>query len=92
MKALGDTKTMRVASPGHVLPSQTPSFNPVQCRPVILVASLDTPIELYHGWTPPNKLLFALELQVRAIPLETIPLLRSVDGEAHIGTRQGQTE
>jgi hypothetical protein len=74
------------------LPNSTPSSNPVQCRPVILIADFDTAVKLQHWWTPPYKLLLDLELQVRAIPLETVSLLGPVDGKANIGTSQGQTK
>lgn len=80
---------MRVASPGHFLHSSTPSSNPVQCHPVILIADFDTPIKLEHWWTQPSKLFVALELQVGAVPLKTVSLLGPVNGKADIGTGQG---
>lgn len=66
----------------------TPSFNPIQCSPVVLISNLDATIDLYQRTTLPNALFLALELQIRAIPLETVSLPRPVDGVAHVRTGQ----
>lgn len=89
MGALGEIENNVHSLSRPFLHSSTPSSNPVQCHPVILIANFDTPVKLEHRWIQPSKLLLALELQVRAVPLKTVSLLGPVDGKSDIGTGQG---
>lgn len=70
----------------HVYP---PSSNAVQCRPIVLVPTLCAAVYLCNATLLCANTAFIPQIR---LPLETISLLRSVDGVTDVCTRKRETE